>query len=379
MKRDMNDLDLSRAFRPMPQECQRALSQAVRSVKEDEPVRKTALRTVILTALIIVTLMAAAYAAMTSGLVNWFETQWQVTLPQDAQKQLEETAHDTLRAGPVSFTLEGLMADGQIAYLGVSARPVDNTGLILWAGSSDLNDPIGETLAKKWNLKAENTFLEAAEATGFPLYGVMAWIQPEGDVMGGEEMMDSVYQTDGSLLLVDMLYTDPVKVGESLKGQAVLWAYEMDPATGERRDEGFRVTREMEIKISGVKDEKTYAPQGENKLGPMTLLKVVARSTAAGVYVDLYLEGDGKMTLMNLMETMAFEVRDGQGIPFPAGISFTSQYLDSEGQEALDWEKAVETVIYRTMITADAPPQSLTIESLFEAEGQAQRAGINVN
>ena len=79
------------------------------------------------------------------------------------------------------------------------------------------------------------------------------------------------------------------------------------------------------------------------------------------------------------METTAFEVRDGQGMPFPAGISFTSQYLDSEGQEALDWDKAVETVIYRTMITADAPPQSLTIESLFEADGQAQRTGINVN
>ena len=72
MKRDMNELDLQQAFRPMPADCREALTAAARSVKEEEPVKRAVFRTVLVTALIIVSLMAAAYAAVNTGLVSWF-------------------------------------------------------------------------------------------------------------------------------------------------------------------------------------------------------------------------------------------------------------------------------------------------------------------
>ncbi|MBQ8536063.1 MAG: DUF4179 domain-containing protein, partial [Clostridia bacterium] len=147
MKRDMNELDLQQAFRPMPADCREALTAAARSVKEEEPVKRAVFRTVLVTALIIVSLMAAAYAAVNTGLVSWFENEWNVTLPTGAQNQLEETEKKTYAAGPVTFTLDGLMADGQIAYLSASARMTDGSKALLYP-NADPEDSIGENLAQ---------------------------------------------------------------------------------------------------------------------------------------------------------------------------------------------------------------------------------------
>ena len=52
MKRDMDNLNLRDAFRPMPEETRNALMSAARSVKEDEPVKKATFRTVLIAACI---------------------------------------------------------------------------------------------------------------------------------------------------------------------------------------------------------------------------------------------------------------------------------------------------------------------------------------
>ena len=63
MKRDMDNLDLRSAFAPMPAETRNALMNAARSVKEEEPVKKAAFRTVLIAACVIVATMAVAMAA----------------------------------------------------------------------------------------------------------------------------------------------------------------------------------------------------------------------------------------------------------------------------------------------------------------------------
>jgi hypothetical protein len=63
MKRDMEHLNLRDAFAPMPEEAHDALMSAARSVKEDEPVKKAAFRTVLIAACVIVATMAVAMAA----------------------------------------------------------------------------------------------------------------------------------------------------------------------------------------------------------------------------------------------------------------------------------------------------------------------------
>lgn len=365
MKRDMNELNLQKAFRPMPADCREALVAAARSVKEEEPVKRAVFRTVLITALVIVSLMAAAYAAVNSGLMNWFENECNVTLPANAQKLLEETDRKTYEVGPVTFTLEGLMADGQIAYLGASARMSDGSKALMYPSDADPQARIGEALAGRLGLPAETTWQEAAAQTGLPLYGLMAWLQPQGDVMGGEEMMAHTLQQDGSVLLVDMLYTDPAKVGESLKGEVTLWAYELDPVTFERKDEGWRVADPVELTVTGVREERTYEPAGPVRLaGGLTLQKVTAQKRAAGVYVNIHLKCRENTTLAQAWDNLQLTVLDGEGKPFPTGISFTSECLDEKGEKFPMDDPAnlvIPGFIYRTMITVEELPHSLLI------------------
>ena len=44
MKRDLEHLDLKRAFRPVPEACHRALMDAARSVREEQPVKRISYR-----------------------------------------------------------------------------------------------------------------------------------------------------------------------------------------------------------------------------------------------------------------------------------------------------------------------------------------------
>ena len=363
MKRDVNDLQ--KAFRPMPADCREALERAARSVKEEEPVKRAALRTVLITALIIVSLMAAAYAAVNSGLIGWFEKEWNVTLPGGARKMLEETEHKTYGAGPVTFTLDGLMADGQIAYLSASARMTDGEKGLVYPSDVDPQDRIDEALASRLALPAETTWQEAAARTGLPIYAVTAWLQPQEDVMGGDEMMAHTVQHDGSVLLVDMLCTDPAKVGENLKGEATLWAYELDPATFERKGEGWRVADPVELAVSGVMEERAYEPAAPVRLGGgLTLHKVTAEKRAAGVYVNIHLKCRENTTLDKARERLELSVLDGEGNPFPQSISFTGEFLDEKGEKfPMDDPESlvIPGFIYRTMITVEELPHSLLI------------------
>ena len=50
MKRDLDNLDLRGAFKPMPDECRNALMTAACSVKEEEPVKRVTFRAVLIAA-----------------------------------------------------------------------------------------------------------------------------------------------------------------------------------------------------------------------------------------------------------------------------------------------------------------------------------------
>ena len=285
-------------------------------------------------------------------------------MPTGAQNQLEETEKKTYAAGPVTFTLDGLMADGQIAYLSASARMTDGSKALLYP-NADPEDSIGENLAQYLALAPETTWQEAAAQTGLPLYGLMAWLEPEGDVMGGEEMMDAMIQPDGSVLLVDMLYTDPAKVGESLKGQVTLWAYELDSVTFERKDEGWRMAEKVQLPVTGILEEREYTPNASVKLsGGFAVTKVTAEKRAAGVYVNVHLKAKENTTLGQAMQSLDLSLLDQNGQPFPAGVSFTSEFLDENGQKFPQGDTenlVVANLVYRTMTTTEELPEGLMI------------------
>ena len=63
MTYDMDSLDLRDAFGPMPDDMREALMSAARSVKEEEPVKRMTIRTVLIAACVIIAATAAAIAA----------------------------------------------------------------------------------------------------------------------------------------------------------------------------------------------------------------------------------------------------------------------------------------------------------------------------
>ena len=69
MKRDMDNLDLRAAFRPMPEECHAALMDAARSVKEEKEMKRASFRVVLIAAMIIMSMMAVAFAGF-GGLIK---------------------------------------------------------------------------------------------------------------------------------------------------------------------------------------------------------------------------------------------------------------------------------------------------------------------
>ena len=74
MKRDMENLNLRNAFKPTPDKCHNALMTAARSVKEEEPVKRATIRTILIAACIILATMAIAVAATNSfGWKDFFE------------------------------------------------------------------------------------------------------------------------------------------------------------------------------------------------------------------------------------------------------------------------------------------------------------------
>lgn len=370
MRHDADFPNLRDAFSPEPESCHSALMDAARSVREEKQVKRISLRAVLIAAIVLIVMTAAALAAGNAGLLDWFHQSYGANLPKTAQDVLSATEQHTLDAGPVTVTVRETLADGQIAYLTAEAKLKAGEAGILYAGSGDPNDLVGESLAGLLDVDgvtAETTLIEAAKASKQPLYAVTVWLAPDRDITAGEEMMDSARQTDGSLMLVDMIYTDPAKVGAELTGEARVIVQELDPETGDWK-EGFRweVGCDEAVAVNGVTAEKTYAPSGTDKLmGFLTVEQVTAEQTCAGVYVKVLLRADEGTTLDRLQEQAPLDVLDASGQSFPTGLSLTAEYLQADGtpfdMEQDPAEVMVPEVLYKMMITVDSLPDEMIV------------------
>ena len=109
MKRDLDNLDLRGAFKPMPDECRNALMTAACSVKEEEPVKRVTFRAVLIAACIIIATMAIAMAAgQIFGWTDFFSGYYDISVPQDTVQIMKDNGEISHTIGPVTFTVGGL-------------------------------------------------------------------------------------------------------------------------------------------------------------------------------------------------------------------------------------------------------------------------------
>lgn len=364
MKRDLDKLNLQSAFGPEPEACHAALMAAARSVKEERrPARS--LRTLAVAALMLLCMMAAAFAASRAGLLDWLWQDMGVRTPASASKVLAATRQETYTVGPLAMTVTETLADGHLAYLTVNAAGTDGAALV-YEGSGDLFDPVGTTLAKALNhpdILAETTLVQAARKSGLPLYSVMAWLQLEEGVGEGTEMMDALRQEDGSLLLIDMLLTDPARVGDSLNASIYLRVKQIDPVTMEPMEKAWQTVEQRTLTINGVTQQRNYLPQDNAALNDgLTITGVMAEQTCAGVYVTIAMDTRKDMTCEELWNSglAALSLLDASGNDLPDGISLTSDLLCADGSP-LPEDGPVGQVQFQMMLGVDALPESMTI------------------
>jgi hypothetical protein len=382
MKRDIDTPNLRNAFRQEPERCHAALMQAARSVQEETKMKRASFRAVLIAVLILAAMTAVALAVGNAGLVDWFGNFYGSSIPQSAQEVLSATEQETFTAGPVSFTVKETLADGHVVYLTAEAKTADGSPAVLYMGNADPTDPIGETLAAALDadgITADTTFAGAAQTADLPLYSVLAWMKPIADVAIHEEMRDAAYGEDGSVLLIDMLSTDPGAAGNAFTVDIMFMARELDPVTLERKeDRCWKAEGTRTIPVNGVVAESTYAVSSVDKLLKcLTVTQVKAERTCAGVYVTVCVSIDEGLTLDDVMFAGSIRVLDADGNKFPTGLNLTAEYFNGDGSAfPNDFDSAtliVSALQYRIMIGADSLPDSMlltdgTVKVFAEAE-----------
>lgn len=277
MKREQSSYDLRKAFAPMPEECRQALMDAARSVKEEKPTKRASSRAVLIAAIIIVATMAAAFAATQLGWVDFFGSNYGVTVPKAAEEALVATQPRRYQVGPMTFTFNQLLTDARIALSSAEIHTTDGSEA-LYADDTNVYeavDAISDTVLNRYKLESGITWMDAARQLSLPLYGIRALIEVGEPYSAGESMEDALWNEDGSIVYFNMPLLLSKNVRDELPATLYMAVTQFDPATGEEL-ERWRLQEEITIPASPLTAEKTYLPERGAELDGMKLVDVYA-------------------------------------------------------------------------------------------------------
>ena len=343
--------NLKEQFPPIPDTCHQALMDAARSVKEEETMKRFTMRTVLVTALILMLTVAAALAAGHLGLKDLLGDHGSHALPNAAQEILENSEKKTFTVGPLSVTLEETLADGYLVYANTLAKAKEPSVIFTWG--CDPTDYIYPELAIALGLEERISYLDAAKTLKLPLYQVSSWLEYDAQYQDGEEMGAEVYGENGEVLCVFMAQTNPEKMPEVLEGVLHIRVEQWDLATGESMEgKEWQYEEKLSIPVQGVTAEKNYTWDGTGAIGDYTLQAMNAKQTCAGVYYTAVFKANESASQEAAYVLYdALEWKDAAGNAFPAGISFSG---------AFDLEKWPEVTL-GGMWGIDTLPDEMTV------------------
>ncbi len=353
MKREQSSYDLRKAFAPMPEECRQALMDAARSVKEEKPTKRASSRAVLIAAIIIVATMAAAFAATQLGWVDFFGSNYGVTVPKAAEEALVATQPRRYQVGPMTFTFNQLLTDARIALSSAEIHTTDGSEA-LYADDTNVYeavDAISDTVLNRYKLESGITWMDAARQLSLPLYGIRALIEVGEPYSAGESMEDALWNEDGSIVYFNMPLLLSKNVRDELPATLYMAVTQFDPATGEEL-ERWRLQEEITIPASPLTAEKTYLPERGAELDGMKLVDVYAEQYATGIYLTaafIMPDGTDADKARDALYSLTLCGSDGAALPGGLNLSIRS-YLDA-------WP----TVALETMTSLEALPDSLIV------------------
>ena len=358
MKREMEELNLRDAFRPMPEPCRSALMRAARSVKEEKPVKRNIYRTVLITSLILAATMAVAVAA--GGIFGWNEFfsihHSDTAIPQGAQEILNTTEERVFTLGPVTYKVQQLYADHYTALASVQITAADNALLCMNYCQSEPIGANGENwvqYAQMLGVSPDLTWIEAAKQLGRPLYAVRGILNIGEPYNGGEEMEDVLYDADGHLINFSMQMLSGETSIHTIPAQMFLRAAEIDPATGEEKNV-LKDRPAFDLPVAQPIETHTYELNEEYIAGGLKLTAVKGELTLGGLYLYTEFTAQDGMTYEDFCNTQLIPVwYDADGKPYGWGIneSYISTINDA------DWPK----VTMLGMISVDTIPDKLVM------------------
>ena len=292
MTYDMDTLNLRDAFGPMPDDIREALMSTARSVKEEEPVKRITIRTVLIAAAIILVTMAVAIAAgQFFGWNDFFSIFYGDTrVPQAAQEIMAASKEETFTVGPATFRIQERYADRHTALASVQVTMTDGSRALMTM-SGQQEDPLeangenGRNYAKLLGVDPSLSWIEAAKELNCPLYIMRGILDLDSEYWGGEEAEDVLYDANGNYVYYSMQMLDGSKVGDTLPLRFYLRVAEVDLETGEEQDEALTERPELMIDVSPAMETITYElPENYTAYG-LKLDAVWGELTPAGLYL----------------------------------------------------------------------------------------------
>lgn len=362
MKRDFDNLNLRNAFKPMPDECRNALMTAACSVKEEEPVKRVTIRTVLIAACIIIATMAIAMAAgQIFGWTDFLSGNYDVTVPRDAEQAMKNNGEITRTVGPVTFTIGGLYCDGYTATASAVARTADGSDALITDeaySSVGATGEDGEQAAERLGVDPDTTWIDAAQQLNLPLYSIRAVLEIPEEYAGSEQMESAMFNEDGSVTYFSMAPMDGKITGEKVDCNVRLRVAEINVNDPEAEEEAIWESQPVSIRLESPLDVKEYTvPENSGVDNALRLDSVKAVQMPAGIYLladYTALNNIAKQTFWSYYGMTFFEFIQADGGDFPTA-------MDLSGCGVIDQLDDWPVIRLEQMISADSIPETICI------------------
>ena len=356
MKRNLDELDIRRAFAQEPKACHDALMNAAFSVKEEKTVKKASFRVALVVALIIVATMTVAVASGNLlGFADLFGGQYGTTVPETVQRVMnEEWNKHEFALGEVVFTTQELFCDGHIAMASTVISMPDGSDALICAEPYDAVGATGENgeqAAKRLGVEPGMTWIEAAKKLNRKLYAVRAILEVPAEIDSGCAMEDFLYNEDGSVTYFSMPELNGKATGETVDMQMFLRVAEID-LNAETETTVLKERKPLSIFLEAPIEEHVYACNGDFIADGYKLESIKAELSGAGLYLySTFIAPDG------VTEADVYE-RD-----FPLWLDLEEKALPS----GINLSASVDTqnlpkITYMQMLSVNAIPEKMIMQ-----------------
>ena len=358
MKRDMDNLNLRDAFRPMSEETRDLMMNTARSLKEEEPVKKATFRTVLIAACIIMATMAVAVAAgNVFGWTYFFKNDYGADLPKTAQEIMASCEPVSWQEGDVVFTVRERYSDSRLAMISVEARLAEGVEGILAA--DDFTDAIGAygensaAVANRLGVDPSMTWAEAAKQLNLPLYSVRATLETPSELWGGEQYEDPMFNDDGSLTYFSLQPLNGQVSGEEINARVYLRTKLVNL---EDAEDDSNVTKEyVDLPIHTEKSvtmAEYIIPEDTKVLDAFSIDSIQAELLPSGLHFTTTLTALDSATQEMAFDKLFVKIVKENGEDYPTGITLSGGFSNLD-----TWPQ----IPYTQMISVDQMPETIQL------------------